>query len=106
MKLRLSAAAEADLIDIYVIGVRDFGVAQAEAYQDRLEHAIELIADTPLIARLRKEIAPPVRVHPVGSHIVIYHVEENGPVRILRVRHQREDWIANPVGGEDRITNG
>ena len=97
MKARISAAAEADLIDIYVAGVRDFGLARAEAYQDRLDDTIRIIADNPQIARLRHEIDPPVRVHPVGSHIIVYHVEDNDPVRILRIRYYREDWSASPV---------
>lgn len=101
MKARISAAAEADLIDIYVAGVRDFGHARAEAYQDRLDDAIRIIADNPQIARLRHEIDPPVRVHPVGSHIIVYLVEEGSPARILRIRHHREDWASDPVGDFD-----
>lgn len=101
MKARISAAAEADLIDIYVAGVRDFGLARAEAYQDRLDDAIQIIADNPKIARLRHEIDPPVRVHPVGSHMIVYHVKDSEPVRILRIRHHREDWASDPVGDFD-----
>lgn len=101
MKVRISAAAEADLIDIYVVGVRDFGFAQAESYQDRLDDAIQIIADNPKIARLRSEIDPPVRVHPVGSHMVVYHVEDGCPARILRIRHHREDWASDPVSDFD-----
>lgn len=90
-RLRLSRAAEADLIDIYLEGLRDYGPALAEAYQDRIDHAIRLIAEHPGMARERVEISPPVRVHPVGSHIIIYRSDGDG-VQVLRVRHGREDW--------------
>ncbi|WP_424830910.1 type II toxin-antitoxin system RelE/ParE family toxin [Ruegeria sp.] len=98
MNYRLSAKAEADLIQIYVDGVQDFGVMQAEAYQDKIDQAIELIAENPEMARLRDEITPPVRIHPVHAHAIIYLVDDNRMVRILRVRHGRENWPDNPIG--------
>ena len=95
---RLSRRAEEDLIQIYVAGVLDFGVAQAEAYQDGLEAAFDLIAGYPEIARERREFTPPVRVHRFRSHVVIYLVDAEGPF-VVRVRHGREDWEASPGGG-------
>lgn len=96
MKFSLSRAAEADLINIYLHGVQEFGAQQAEAYQDKIDHTIELIADTPEIARLRREITPPVRVHPVEMHMIFYLIDGE-LVRILRVRHSRENWTAHPT---------
>jgi toxin ParE1/3/4 len=96
MTFRLSAKAEADLIDIYVTGMQEFGVAQAERYQDKIEHTLTLIGTTPELARLRREITPPVRIHPVGSHIIVY-TTDSGDTRILRIRHQRENWTRNPI---------
>lgn len=100
MTLVLSAAAETDLIDIYIEGARRFGITQAERYLDRLEKMIQLIGDTPRIARERPEITPPVRVHPIAAHLIIYLIEESGRVRILRIRHHREDWTTNPVAAD------
>ena len=37
------------------------------------------------------EITPPVRVHPCGSHMIVYEINKLG-VLILRVRHHRENW--------------
>ncbi|MCT4555731.1 MAG: type II toxin-antitoxin system RelE/ParE family toxin [Pelagimonas sp.] len=96
MTFRLSAKAEADLIDIYVTSVQKFGVAQAERYQDKIEHTLMLIGTTPELARLRREITPPVRIHPIGSHLIVYTTDDGG-TRILRVRHQRENWTRDPV---------
>lgn len=97
MNFRLSAKAEADLIKIYVDGVADFGAIKAEAYQDKLDETMGLIADNPEMARLRDEITPPVRIHPVHAHVIIYLVDDNRRVRILRVRHANENWSENPI---------
>lgn len=98
MTYRLSKTAEADLIKTYTTGAEKFGFQQAEKYQDKIDRTLELIAENPEIARLRTEIMPPVRIHPVGAHMVVYLVDDNSVVRILRVRHGRENWFENPIG--------
>lgn len=92
MSYRLSQRAEQDLIDIYVASFGMFGVAQAERYQDSLEAAFDAIAAFPYIGRERAELRPPVRVHPCKSHIILYVLDERGPL-IVRVRHAGEDWV-------------
>ncbi|WP_408034153.1 type II toxin-antitoxin system RelE/ParE family toxin [Thiorhodovibrio winogradskyi] len=39
-------------------------------------------------------MSPACRIHPAGSHIVIYRIRKHD-IYILRVRHRREDWT-NP----------
>jgi toxin ParE1/3/4 len=99
MAYRIARAAQADLINIYTDGVEQFGVVQAEKYQDRIEQVIVLIAENPEIARVRAEITPPVRIHPAKSHIIVYLIDDQNVVRILRVRHARENWTSKPTGG-------
>lgn len=93
---RLTEAAEFDLIHVYIEGVREFGVRQADIYHDLLEQAFQRIAHNPEITRERKEIKPPVRVLPCGSHMIIYETDADG-VLILRIRHHKEDWVENPL---------
>tara|TARA_R110002126_G_scaffold160670_2_gene308339 strand:+ start:366 stop:656 length:291 start_codon:yes stop_codon:yes gene_type:complete len=93
MAYRLTRAAEADLISIYREGVILFGPEQAEAYFAALTASFERLAAHPRMARLRREIRPPVRLHPCGSHIVVYR-EAAGSIDVLRIRHGREDWDA------------
>ena len=95
MTYRLTRKARSDLIHIYGEGVRLFGVAQAETYQDQLERTFDLLADNPRIARERDEIRPPVRIHPSGAHVVVNTTDEIG-VLIIRVRHGLEDWASDP----------
>lgn len=90
---RLTRKAAEDILAIFTAGVRQFGLAQAEKYHAGLEQAFLLLADNPELARNRQEISPPVRVYPYGSHLIIYLVEENRDILIVRVRHGHEDWL-------------
>lgn len=92
MRYRLSRKAEEDVVDIFVTGARDFGLHQAHRYHKRLERSFRFIADNSLAAHERLEIQPPVRIHPVGSHLIVYQVDDQGDVFIIRVRHGHEDW--------------
>jgi toxin ParE1/3/4 len=49
-----------------------------------------------VVEHKRVELSPPVRIHPVQSHLVIYQIEDDGSVLIIRVRHVHEDW-ADPL---------
>ena len=89
----LSRKAEEDVISIYVHGLENFGELQAAKYHARLEACFEFLASNPLAAPERREISPPVRIHPFGVHIVIYQIIDTGGIFIIRVRHEREDWI-------------
>ncbi len=92
MAYAVSRAAEADLIGLYREGANRFGLTQADRYHDSLQTAFEFLARHPEAARERTEIAPPVRCHPHGAHLIIDRVDTAGHVLILRVRHGREDW--------------
>lgn len=97
-RYRLSEAAVDDLIDVFLNGVTEFGVAQADIYHAGLERTFDFLADYPRAARLRLEITPPVRAFPYKAHLIVYDIVEDGIV-ILRVRHAREDWQRSD-GGE------
>ena len=93
MTFRLTERAERDIVGIYRVSAETFGVAQADAYHRKLKQTFEIIGDQPRLARERQEISPPVRVHPCGSHIIIYTICPDETVLIVRVRHGREDWL-------------
>lgn len=88
----LSRKAEEDIIAIFIYGVAEFGIQQAERYHDLLENTFQFLAENPEAARERPEITPPVRIHPIESHVVIYTVDADEYILIVRVRHGREDW--------------
>lgn len=93
MSYKVTLKAESDIIAIYIDGVSAFGVNQAEIYHAQMEEVFELIATTPYIARERREIDPPIRIHPYKAHIILYKIEQDGSVLIIRVCHAKEDWI-------------
>jgi toxin ParE1/3/4 len=92
MGFRLSLAAEEDIIHIAAEGVRLFGLPQAQRYHHELFAIFDLLAANPRIARERHELSPPMRVHPFKAHLIVYRIEEDGDILIVRVRHGHEDW--------------
>ncbi len=97
MAYKLTRKAEDDIIQLYLEGVRLFGTDQAENYHEELEQVFDLLADNPAMARERMEIDPPVRVHPHGSHLIVYLADDAGDILIVRVRHCHEDWQSAAV---------
>ena len=93
MTWRLTHRAAADLLEIYTTGSLEFGEPVALAYHRQIHGIFDMLAQFPQIARERHDVAPPVRIHPVGSHLVVYTVESDGSVLIVRIRHAHEDWF-------------
>ena len=85
--------AEQDIADIWVDGADRWGVDQADRYFDAMVNLFNLLSEQPEIARLRDEFSPPVRIHPYGSHAVVYKTVETG-IAIIRVLHNRRDILA------------
>ncbi|MDR0781158.1 MAG: type II toxin-antitoxin system RelE/ParE family toxin [Pseudomonadales bacterium] len=92
---RLTVAATDDVTAIFLESLERFGLVQAEHYHAGLTAAFEFLAQFPRAAREREEILPPVRIHPYQAHLIVYELELNDRVLILRVRHRREDWLAD-----------
>lgn len=91
-RFTLSEPAEEDMIQIYMDGVTTFGHEQARRYHQKLFQAFCFLAENPQAASVRHELSPAIRIHPVGSHIVIY-TQRDEDIRILRIRHGREDCL-------------
>lgn len=57
-----------------------------------------LIATNPQMARERGELSPPLRIHPFKSHLIVYRIEDDGDILIVRVRRGHEDWSSGAAG--------
>lgn len=78
--------AREDLINIWRYTYREWGEQQADHYCDGLAKAFELLAETPQVRRLRTELTPPVRIHHVKHHLIVY-LEIEGGIRLIRILH-------------------
>lgn len=87
---RLRPAAELDLESIWLYGASTWGPQKADAYTDGLFATFDLLADFPEMARERLEFTPAVRIHPSGTHLVIYQISEHG-LDIIRVLHAHQN---------------
>lgn len=88
---RATRRADQDIEDIYLYGHMTFGRQAADRYVTGLREVFQLLADHPGIARERHEIVPPVRLHPHGSQVVVYHEDADG-ILVVRVLSGRMDW--------------
>lgn len=95
---RLTPAAQADLAAIWTYTAETWSAAQADAYLRGIRKTLDILVDSPEIARGRAEIAPPVRIHRHRSHVIVYRIEAPY-LAVIRIRHGCEDWIDDPVGG-------
>ena len=98
-KYRLSKRAFADIVGIGEYTIERFGIEQARRYRDRLEDALQTLADNPERGRAADDIAPGLRRSNYQSHAVFYRLEARG-VLIVRVLHQRMDFERHPMSDE------
>ena len=89
-RLRFARAAEADLERIEAEGFERFGVHQTVDYIEGLWDVFELIAASPRLAPLRRDLGWPVRIHPWRAHLIVYSEDNNG-VTIRRILYGRQD---------------
>lgn len=90
-EVRLSRRAQADLENIWRFGAVEWSPTRADQYIDGLVAVFDLLLAMPEIARELTEFIPPVRIHPTGSHLVIYRTTDNH-LHIVRVLGGQQDW--------------
>lgn len=90
---RLTPRALDDLDDIWRFSAETWSIKQADRYIDELARVFETIAIMPPLARERNEFAPPVRIHPHESHLIVYTIEADH-IAILRLLGGQQEWIS------------
>ena len=58
-----------------------------------------MLAASPYIAPERGEFDPPVRLHPYEKHLIVYRIEKDGQILIIRVLHRNMDVPGRLSGG-------
>ncbi|CAM2842982.1 Toxin ParE4 [Methylobacterium mesophilicum] len=72
-------------------GAAAFGSDRAERSCAGLKALFALLAENPLMARLRADIVRPVRLYPYRAHVVA-SVEPADSILIVRALPGRQDW--------------
>ena len=87
MAHRLAPEAEADLDDIWYFLATESGNADvADRFIESLSQRFLLLARHPHLGRRRDDdLVPGVRSFPLGRYVILYRVEANGDVLIVRV---------------------
>ena len=88
---RTTVQADEDIIAIYVEGVRQFGVKQAESYLGSLVDCFFLLAEQPGLGRRYIGLRASVRLHFHDRHVIAYS-DATSDILIIRVLHGRSDW--------------
>ena len=90
----LSKKALADLRSIWNYTVETWSEEQADIYYRNLIQAFETIADRPDSAgHSYEDVRSGYRGCHSGKHIIFYRVLKNGKVRIVRILHERMDFV-------------
>jgi toxin ParE1/3/4 len=86
----VTPAAEADLSEI-AAHIEEDDPAAAARWLDRMEGVVAGIRRLPRIGTDRSDVAPGVRLFPVGRYLVLYRIEPAAVV-ILRIVHGARRW--------------
>jgi plasmid stabilization system protein ParE len=93
-KYELTPEAVSDLFGIWNFINRDNPEA-ADRVEEAVFRACDLLADSPLVGRVRKDLAPlPLRfwvVHPYSKYLIVYDPEKK-LLRIIRILHGARDF--------------
>jgi toxin ParE1/3/4 len=100
----LTPSARRDLASIWRYSAERWSPRQADCYVAALAEGFIAAARRPAGAALRPELGSGVQLRRVRSHLILYQESDFG-VTILRVRHQREDWL-QPVADDDDASGG
>jgi toxin ParE1/3/4 len=85
-----SPRARRDIIGIVQYTALIWGKAQSQRYQRKIDVALNKIAANPNLGSQRFEMPSPLRHFLVGTHIVIFRVN-NESTEIVRILHQSMD---------------
>lgn len=92
-KYQFTPQAIADLFDIWSFIAEDNPDA-ADRVEEAVFRACDLLADSPLAGRTRKDLTPlPVRfwiVQPYSNYLIVYRPEKE-PLQIVRILHAARD---------------
>ena len=94
-ELRLTPAAEEDLINIALYGMEQFGIEQSELYRDKLKQRFLELTEAPLMYPEVDDIREGYRRSVCGVHSIYYRIHTDC-VEIMRVLGRQNTTIEIP----------
>ena len=95
-RIRYATEARSNIANALRFSQQRWGERQRVVYRATLRNTIAVLADEPGIGRSCDDLAPGLRSHPAGSHVIYYLAlqEELFVVRVLHGRRdpRREEW--------------
>jgi toxin ParE1/3/4 len=92
VKYILSLEAGHDITDIEDYTALTWGDGQAEVYIHELFEAFQKLAGQPHLGRFRPDVPAPYLVYAVGSHLIIYRINQaREQVEVLNILHPAMD---------------
>lgn len=91
----LKGQAELDLEEIWNYTFHKWGIVQAHKYIDDLNDSFKYLSQNPLCCIENLEIQPPVRIYPCHSHLVVYLINSDVQISIIRILHKKMDIRKN-----------
>jgi toxin ParE1/3/4 len=92
--LTLSPAAQQDLIDILRYTGETWEQEQLLLYRNKLDDALLLLRQNPLLGHRSPELPETHRLYFVGVHMIVYRTRTE-LIEVLRVLHQRMSIAKN-----------
>lgn len=91
----LKGLAELDLEKIWKYTSIKWSVKQANKYIDEIHNSILYLSNNPKSCSENLEINPAVRIYPCQSHLIVYIINDNSSISIIRILHKRMDIRKN-----------
>lgn len=89
---RLAPAAERDLEGIWRHTAKEWGIAQAHRYTDKLTATFAELAEAPKTAPACDHIRPGYRRRNVERHVIYFRITGHG-IAVVRILHDRMDVL-------------
>lgn len=90
----LTDKADADIDNIFVYSVENFGLERARTYVFGLHDTFDILAENELIGIDVGNIKFGHRRHMYESHSIYYRIDDHG-IEIMRVLHMSQDALRN-----------
>jgi toxin ParE1/3/4 len=89
-RIRFTAAAENDLLELWVY-IAEENPAAADEALDEIKTSVSALAEQPEMGRARPELADGLRSMPTRTPYIVYYEPDREGVLVLRVLHHARD---------------